>query len=86
METPTTYAGFVDFILGLINIAIPALFSLVFVYFIWKIIDSWVIHAGDETKQAEGRQYAISAVVVFVVMISAWGIVAMLKQSIFGIG
>lgn len=85
METPTTYKGLVDFIINIINIIIPVLFGVVFVYFVWKIIDSWVINAGDEEKIKEGKQYAFTAVIVFVVMLSAWGIVKMLQSSFFGI-
>ena len=61
-----------------------ALFALVFVYFIWKIIDSWILNAGEDTKREEGKKYAVAAVIAFVVMVSAWGIVTMIKSSIFG--
>ncbi|MCA9362754.1 hypothetical protein KC851_00315 [Candidatus Kaiserbacteria bacterium] len=84
MPTPTTYGELVEFVLDLINIIIPTLLVVIFVYFIWKMVDAWVLHAGDETKRTEGRSYAVVAVIIFVVMVSVWGIVAMLKQSIFG--
>jgi len=83
-QTPTTYSGFVNEILTIINIAITALLALTFVYFIWKTIDCWVLHAGDETKREDGKKYAIAAVVAFVIMVSAWGIVTMVKSSLFG--
>ena len=82
--TPTTYQGLVEFIIDFINILIPTIFALLFVYVVWKIIDAWVIHAGDESKVEEGKQLVVAAVIIFVVMISAWGIVAMIKQSVFG--
>lgn len=84
METPTDYQGLVIFVIDLINIIIPLLFAALFVYFVWKVIDSWVINAGDEAKRTEGKKYAITSVVVFVVMVSAWGIVRMIRQSVFG--
>ena len=84
METPTTYQGLVSHIIGIINLIIPTLFGLLFVYFIWKMVDSWIINAGDEKKVEEGKKYAIAAVLVFVLMVSVWGIVSMLKQSVFG--
>ena len=83
METPTSFAGLVDGILGIINTLIPALFALVFVFFVWKIIDSWILNAGDETKRNEGKQYALWAVLMFVLMVSTWGIVAMMRASFF---
>jgi len=81
--TPTTYAGLVNRIIELINIIVPGIFALIFVYFVWKIIDAWVINAGDETKRKEGKQYAATAFIVFIVMISVWGIVAMIRNSLF---
>jgi hypothetical protein len=82
-STPTTYGDLVNRIIELINIIVPGIFALIFVYFVWKVIDAWVIHAGDETKRNEGKQYAVTVVIVFVVMISVWGIVAMLRNSLF---
>ncbi len=81
--TPKTFAELVNFILGFINILIPALFAIVFLYLFVKIIDAWIIHADDDGKREEGRRMMITAVVVFVVMVSAWGIVALIKNSIF---
>ena len=83
-QTPTDFRSLVELIVDFINILIPAVFALVFIYFMWKVIDSWVIHAGEDNSRAEGRQYLLAAVIAFVVMVSAWGIVAMLRASIFG--
>ena len=81
---PTTYSGLVTHIIDIINLLIAAAFAVAFVYLIWKLIDNWVLNAGDETKQESGRQYATTAVIVMVVAISAWGIVKMIQSSIFG--
>ncbi len=83
--TPTTFSGLVNEILGLINIAVPVLFAFVFVFLMWKIFDSWVINAADERKREEGKQYAVVASIVMVVMIIVWGVVEMIRRSIFGI-
>ncbi len=82
--TPTNFKDLVNFIIGFINVLIPALFGVLFLYIVWRIIDAWIIHADDETKREEGKRLLITAVLVFVLMISAWGIVAMIKQSVFG--
>ncbi|MBP6924044.1 MAG: hypothetical protein KBC62_00135 [Candidatus Pacebacteria bacterium] len=83
-NTPTTFKGLVGVIIDFINILIPVLFGLLFLYVMWKIIDAWIINAGNETKREEGKQMVVVAVVVFVLMVSAWGIVALIKQSVFG--
>lgn len=82
-NTPTSFKGLVEFIVGFINILIPALFGVLFLYIVWKIIDAWIIHADDDSKREEGRRLVITAVLVFVLMISTWGIVAMIKQTLF---
>lgn len=83
-KTPTSFAGLVDFILGFINILIPLIFGLIFLFLVVKIIDAWILHADEEGKREEGKRIMITAVVVLVVMVSAWGIVAMIRSSIFG--
>lgn len=83
MVTPTSYKELVESIIVIIQLAIPTLFGVLFVYMMWKMIDSWVLHAGDQMKREEGRKYAVAGVLVFVLMISAWGIVTMIKSSLF---
>ncbi len=82
--TPTTFKGLVDFFLGMINMIIPLIFGIVFLFLTWKIIDAWIINAGDEKKVEDGKKYALTAVMVTVLMIAAWGIVGMLRSSLFG--
>ena len=82
--TPTDFKGVVLFVIDFINILIPAIFGLLFLFIIWKIIDAWVIHAGDEKKREEGKRLVTVAILVFVLMISTWGIVTLIKTSIFG--
>jgi hypothetical protein len=84
MPTPTTFAELVLFVINFINILIPTLFGVLFVYVMWKIVDAWVIHAGDEKKRTEGRRLVTVAILVFVLMVSTWGIIAFIKSSIFG--
>ncbi len=84
MTTPTTFRELVDSILGIINIIIPAVFAIVFLFLIWKIFDAWVINAADEKKREEGKRLALVAVLVVTLMLITWGVVAMLRQSIFG--
>ena len=79
-----TYSLVVAYIVGLINVIIPSIFGLMFAYFVWKVVDCWVINAADETKRNDGKKYVVAAVISFVIMISAWGIVNMIRSSIFG--
>ncbi len=69
---------------NIFNLAIGFIIATVFVIMIWKIFDAWVINAADEKKREEGKQIAIVAAVVMVVVLSVWGIVRLIQQSIFG--
>ena len=82
--TPTTFAELVKLVLDFFNLLIPLIFTLLFVFIVWKIIDSWVINATDEGKRSEGKQMALLAVVVMVIMIIAWGIVSLISATLFG--
>ena len=82
MTTPTTFAELVSFFLGLINQIIPVLMGIAFLFILWKLIDAWIIHADDAVKVEEGRTVAITGVIVFVLMISLWGILAVLQRSL----
>jgi hypothetical protein len=81
---PTTFAGLVDRFLEVISVAVPALFAIIFIYFVWKVIDAWVIHGGDATKRQEGKQHVLIGVLVFVLMVTIWGIVALVRNTLFG--
>ena len=81
---PNNFAELVDMFLGFISLLVPFVFSLALVFIVWKVIDAWVINAGDVKKVEEGKSYAIWGVVVLVVMSSVWAIVRLLRSSIFG--
>lgn len=82
-QSGATFGTLVNGILGIINLLIPAIFAVVFLVLVWKVIDAWVINGADEKKRAEGRQLLIVAVVVFVIMVSTWGIISLLRSSLF---
>ena len=82
VTTPTTFAELVNFFLGLINQIIPLIIGITFLFIIWKLIDAWIIHADDPGKIEEGRTIAITGVVVMVFMLSIWGILNILKNSL----
>lgn len=85
MSTPTTLAELVDLLVTLITDGILyILTAIIFIFVVWKIIDTFIINVDDETKRKEGKQTILAAVVFFVVFFSLWGIVTILRSSIFG--
>lgn len=81
---PTTFSGLVNHLLSIFDIIIPAIFAVVFLFLTWKIFDAWVLNGGDESKRDEGKQYATTAVFVVVLMVIAWGLVALFRETLFG--
>lgn len=67
----------------IINSIIPLLIALAVVYFIWGVVQ-YVLGKSDDAK-SEGRQRMIWGIVGLLVIVTMWGIVAMLQYT-FGIG
>lgn len=82
VTTPTTFAELVVFFLGLINQIIPLIFGFAFLFIMWKLIDAWILHADDSGKREEGKSIIITGVIVMVLMLSGWGILNLLINSL----
>lgn len=82
MDTPTSFAGLVAFFLGLINQIIPLIFGIAFLFIAWKLVDAWIIHADDGSKREEGKTIIITGVIVLVIMLSMWGILNLMINSL----
>ncbi|MCA9366226.1 hypothetical protein KC722_01465 [Candidatus Kaiserbacteria bacterium] len=85
MRTPTTFAELVSFLIETLSLVIPLIFGLTLLFIIWKIVDSWIISGGDATKISEGKQYALIGIIALVIMSSIWGILQILRHSLFGL-
>lgn len=84
VETPNTFADLVSILLSILSALIPVIFAITFVYVVWRIIDTWVIHANDAESIKTGRSFVIIAILVLVLMVSVWGVVELLSSSFFG--
>jgi len=84
MTTPTTFKELVAGFGNIFNLAIGFIIAVIFIFLMWKLIDTWVLNVADERKREEGKQTALVAVIVLVIFISAWGIVRLIQNSIFG--
>jgi len=71
-----TFAAFAFGIVGLINnVAVPLIFALAFLAFIWGVFNYFIVGATDETKQKEGREFVIWGLFGMFVLFTVWGLV-----------
>ena len=71
-ETAGTFAA-------LLKIIIPIIITLVVIFFFIGVIK--FVTAKDETKRAEGRQTMLNGVIGLFVILSIWGIIAILQRT-----
>jgi len=74
-------SGLFSFASTLLNRLVPLLIAIAVVYFIWQVFQYTI--AGDEDKKKEAKTGMIWGIVGIFVMVSIWGLVAIL-QSTFG--
>ncbi len=83
MPTPTTFAGLVARFLEIMNSLVYLIFAVTFAFAVWQIINIWIIHGGDEKKVSEGKQVLLATIIGLVVMFGFWGLVQLLRSSLF---
>ena len=79
-----TFADLVDLFIGIINDSlIPFILVLIFIFFAWKLIDMFIINVADEQARTNGKRTIVITIIVLVVVLSIWGILNLLRASIF---
>ena len=70
-------------VVGVINtVVIPVVFALVFLVFIWGVVNAFFLNSANETKRAEGRSLAFWGIFGMVILFSVWGIVYLLLSTL----
>jgi NADH:ubiquinone oxidoreductase subunit 2 (subunit N) len=68
-----------QFVINIINtVAVPVLFAIAFIVFIWGIFQYFILSKGNEEKQGEARSLMLYGLVGFFLMVSVWGLVNIL--------
>lgn len=79
----SNFSDLVSFFIGIIAQLVPIIFGLTLLLITWRVIDAWIIHGGDDSKIEDGKQTIIVGVIALVVMSGIWGILAILRNSLF---
>ncbi len=70
---------FIDFVN---NIAVPIVFALAFIVFIWGVFYYFIAGAANDEKRDTGKQFMLYGIIGFFVMISVWGLVRILTGTV----
>ena len=81
----TDFNSLVNYFIELIGLLVPVIFGLIVVVLVWRLIDAWVINGGDQSKIDEGKRTALIGIVVLVLLSGVWGILELLRSSVFGL-
>lgn len=63
---------------------IVLLFALAAVYFLFGLL-KFIMNQGSDTEQAEGKQHMLWGAVGLAIMVSVWGILNLVNESVKGL-
>ena len=81
---PKNFKEVVGLALSLLEMTIPIILSFALLVFFWGLA-KMVWHGGNERNYAEGRRIAFYGVIALFVMLSVWGLVALLENTFLAI-
>lgn len=64
------------------NVAVPVIFALAFIVFIWGVFMYFIAGGHDEERRKKGRELMMYGIIGFFVMVSVWGLVNILVGSV----
>lgn len=72
-----------SFIINTINnILVPVLFAVAFIVFLWGAFSTFILGANSEETKEKGKNLMLWGLIGFFVMVSIWGLVNILKDTV----
>jgi len=68
-------------IANILDPLIMLMFAVAVVVFVWGIVEM-LMHADDPTSREKGRNHMLGGIVGIVIMVSAWGIVYFISNTL----
>lgn len=81
-----TIAGFIGWIIAIMNYLVWAMIIAALLVFLYGIFMLMFVGGGNEESRSKGRRFMLWGIVSLFVMVSVWGLVNILRTSIFGGG
>ncbi len=61
---------------------VPTLFAIAFLVFLWGVYKYLILGADSEDSRKEGKEFVFWGIIGFVVIISIWGLVALVGNTL----
>jgi len=81
MPDPLQLSVVQKFFTIVVNPAIQVLFAAAVVYFVWGVF-TYIRRSGDSDARVDGANHILWSTVGLFIMISVWGIIAIIKTSL----
>ena len=73
-------------LINIINsILVPLLMAVAFIFFLWGVFKYFILGSENEEERKTGRQFVLWGVIGFAIILSVWGLVAILLDT-FSLG
>ncbi len=63
-------------------IFVPVLMAIALIVFLWGVYKYFILGATEEKSRTDGRQFVLWGVIGFVVILSVWGLVAVVGNTL----
>lgn len=83
--TPTL-GGFIGWFIEIINYLIQILLAVSLLFFLYGVFTLMFVHGTNEESRSKGKKFMLWGIISLFVMISVWGLVTLLNNSLFGNG
>ena len=72
-----------DTIVWAVNfVLVPILMAVAFIVFLWGVFNYFILGAANDEKRKEGRQFVLWGIIGFVIIMSIWGLVNIVKDTL----
>jgi hypothetical protein len=83
-DPTAAFATVVDpIIVNIVDPIIMLMLAVAIVVFVWGVVEM-MLHGDDATARDKGRNHMLAGIVGLVIMISAWGIIYFISNTISG--
>lgn len=82
-QTIDSVQSLASFVINFINnVAVPLVFALAFIVFIWGVFQYFIAGAHSDDAKKKGRSFMLYGIVGFFLMVSVWGLVRILTGTL----